>query len=144
MACVVAIYIFCRIYESLGKLTDECDYESITMSFLAKSKSQITTSVKANLYQLRRSFICSISLKEIILEILNDNIESMNDLVKYCKENQLPKNGLEEFQNDYDKKTSVSWYRGKIFISPTLNPAFRTQGISSVAKLGFFIRNLHP
>ncbi|CAF1320007.1 unnamed protein product, partial [Rotaria magnacalcarata] len=169
MPTVDAIYIFCDnkerheswskdwpkirgvftsikpICESLENVAHECDHDSIPMSFVPK---QIVAEGAAgpdqkNLDQLPPSYMYSVIFKDIILEIDDDDEKSMNTLVNFCRQKEIPEIQINLLQSTYHEKSPVWWYTNQMFLYGMLNHALRTLDMERMTKLGFFIRSLH-
>ncbi|CAF2071001.1 unnamed protein product [Rotaria magnacalcarata] len=169
MPTVDAIYIFCGnkaphepwakdwskirgvftsikpICESLKKVAHECDHDLIPMSFIPKQTMAggATGSDQKNLNQLPPTYMYSVIFKDIILEINDPDSKSMNALVKFCREKNIPEQEINEFRRNYHSKSAVWWYTKEIFLYGMLNRGLRSLDMEAMCKLGFFIRKLH-
>ncbi|CAF1977992.1 unnamed protein product [Rotaria magnacalcarata] len=169
MPTVDAIYIFCGnkarhepwakdwskirgvftsikpICESLKKVAHECDHDSIPMSFVPKQMltKGTASSDEQNHNQLPPNYMYSVIFKEIILEINDPDSKSMNTLVKYCREKNIPEQEINEFRHNYHSESAVWWYTKEIFLYGMLNRGLRSLDMEAMSKLGFFIRSLH-
>ncbi|CAF1997137.1 unnamed protein product [Rotaria magnacalcarata] len=169
MPTVDAIYIFCGnkarhepwakdwpkirgvftsikpICESLKKVAHECDHDSIPMSFVPKQivTEGTTASDEQNHNQLPPTYMYSVIFKDIILEINDADSKSMNALVKFCREKNIPEQEINEFRRNYHSKSAVWWYTKEIFLYGMLNRGLRSLDMETMCKLGFFIRKLH-
>ncbi|CAF1273462.1 unnamed protein product [Rotaria magnacalcarata] len=169
MPTVDAIYIFCGnkarhepwakdwpkirgvftsikpICESLKKVAHECDHDSIPMSFVPKQivTEGTTASDEQNHNQLPPTYMYSVIFKDIILEINDADSKSMNALVKFCREKNIPEQEINEFRRNYHSKSAVWWYTKEIFLYSMLNRGLRSLDMEAMSKLGFFIRKLH-
>ncbi|CAF2035609.1 unnamed protein product, partial [Rotaria magnacalcarata] len=74
----------------LTKATQSCDHDAIPMSFIPKRQMSEAASTKQNLDQLPPSYMYSVIFKDIILEIDHDDNKSMNTLVIYCRQQNIP------------------------------------------------------
>ena len=166
MAQVDAIYIFCGnkarheswakdwpkirgvftsikpICESLKKVAHACDHDSIPMSFVPK-QTMAKGSDQKNLDQLPPTYMYSVIFKDIILEIDDDDVKSMNTLEVYCRDQNIPETEVIDFKRKYRQKSPVWWYTKEIFLYGMLNRGLRSLDMEAMTKLGFFIRHLH-
>lgn len=85
----------------------------------------------------------SVLFKEILLEINEEDRESINNLINYCRDHGIDESQLNYFKSDYHKKTAVWWYSEEMFLYGMLNRALRSLDMEVMIKLGFFIRSLH-
>ncbi|CAF2847410.1 unnamed protein product [Rotaria sp. Silwood2] len=131
------------ICESLKKVARQCNHDSITMSFVPKRTVIDAASIEKSLDELPPSYMYSVLFKEIILEIHEDDVKSVDQLVAYCSKQDVAKSQLEYFQREYQHKSVVWWYTEDIFLYGMLNYGLRTLDMEIMSKMGFFIRNLH-
>ncbi|CAF4917474.1 unnamed protein product, partial [Rotaria magnacalcarata] len=133
------------ICESLKKVAHECDHDSIPMSFVPKRMltKGTASSDEQNHNQLPPNYMYSVIFKEIILEINDPDSKSMNTLVKYCREKNIPEQEINEFRHNYHSESAVWWYTKEIFLYGMLNRGLRSLDMEAMCKLGFFIRKLH-
>ncbi|CAF3955026.1 unnamed protein product [Rotaria sp. Silwood1] len=131
------------IWESLKKVARQCDHDKILMSFVPKRTMPATASDQQNLDQLESTYMYSLLFKEIILGIDEDNAKSVKDLVAYCRQQEISESELKDFQDQYHQKSPVWWYTCDIFLYSMLNRALRSLDMEAMAKMGFFVRNLH-
>ncbi|CAF1295657.1 unnamed protein product [Adineta steineri] len=168
MKNVHAIYIFCEnkekheqwtkqwskikdvfteikpLCESLRKMAHQCDHNAIPMSFVSKQMAPLAAaSNQPNLDQLEPTFMYSLLFKDIVLEIDDDDTKSVKDLVAYCRLQNVSESQLNEFQDEYRKRSTIWVYSRSSFLYSMLNRALRTFDIEAMIKMGFFIRNLH-
>ncbi|CAF2056713.1 unnamed protein product [Rotaria magnacalcarata] len=164
MAQVDAIYIFCGnktrhagwtkywpkiegvfisitpICESLKKVARECDHETIPMSFVSK---RMVAPGEQNINELPSSYMYTMLFKEIALEIDEDDGNSVNNLIAFCRNKGAPESELRQFQHGYQQKSPIWCYSQEIFLYGMLNCALRSLDMETMAKMGFFIRKLH-
>ncbi|CAF3567269.1 unnamed protein product [Rotaria sp. Silwood1] len=171
MTHVDAIYIFCRnkarheqwakewpkiegvfteitsICESLKQVAHDCDHDAIPMSFVPKrimaDEAATAVSDQQHLDQLEPSFMYSVLFKEIVLEISEDDTKAVKDLSVYCRKKGILEAEIEDFQRKYHQRSPIWWYTREIFLYGMLNRALRSLDMEVMAKVGFFIRNLH-
>ncbi|CAF3377101.1 unnamed protein product [Rotaria sp. Silwood2] len=131
------------ICKRLKKVARECDHDKIPMSFLPKQIMIEAASSQQNINQLEPSYMYSVLFKEIILEMDADDVKPINDLVVYCRQQQISETQLKYFQNKYHQKSPIWWYTCECFLYGMLNKALRLLDMEAMTKMGFFIRNLH-
>ncbi|CAF2156445.1 unnamed protein product [Rotaria magnacalcarata] len=127
----------------LTKATQSCDHAAIPMSFIPKRQISEAASSEQNLNQLPPSYMYSVIFKDIILEIDHDDNKSMNTLVNFCRQKNIPEIQINLLQSNYHEESPVWWYTKPIFLYGMLNRALRTLDMEGMTKLGFFIRSLH-
>jgi len=131
------------IYQSLNKAIRGCNYEMISMSFVSKKMIEAATLDKNNTDQLPSAYMYTLLFKEVVLEIKDDSTEDMKNLANYCREHGINEGELQEFQDDYSRKTPVWWYTAEIFLYGMLNQALRQMQMETMLKMSFYIRHLH-
>ncbi|CAF3409824.1 unnamed protein product [Rotaria socialis] len=133
------------ICESLKKVAHECDHDSIPMSFVPKQTmaGEATDPDQRNLDQLPPTYMYSVIFKDIILEIDDADSNSVNTLVRFCREKGIPEQEINEFKRNYHQESAVWWYTKEIFLYGMLNRGLRSLDMEAMSKLGFFIRKLH-
>ncbi|CAF4094716.1 unnamed protein product, partial [Rotaria sordida] len=83
-------------------------------------------------------------LKEALLEIEDDDAESIKELVEYCRRHSdASEITLEKIEREYRDHTPIWWYTGPYFIYSMLNRGLRQMDVDIILKMGFFIRHLH-
>ncbi|CAM4849285.1 unnamed protein product [Rotaria magnacalcarata] len=131
------------ICTQLTKVTKSCDHDAIPMSFIPKREISEAVSNRQNLDQLPPSYMYSIIFKDIILEIDHDDKKSMNTLVNFCRQQNIPEIQINQLQCTYHQQSPVWWYTKPMFLYSMLNRALRMLDMEVMIKLGFFIRSLH-
>ncbi|CAF3359132.1 unnamed protein product [Rotaria socialis] len=133
------------ICESLRKVARECDHDTIPMSFVSKQTiaEGAADSNKTTRDQLPPSYMYSVIFKDIILEIEDDVAKSINTLLVFCRQKDIPESELDHFQRVYKQKSPIWWYTNEMFLYGMLNCALRSLDMEAMTKLGFFIRSLH-
>ncbi|CAF4218865.1 unnamed protein product [Rotaria magnacalcarata] len=144
------IFAFCSSTDShkawakeWSKVTKSCDHDAIPMSFIPKREISEAVSNRQNLDQLPPSYMYSIIFKDIILEIDHDDKKSMNTLVNFCRQQNIPEIQINQLQCTYHQQSPVWWYTKPMFLYSMLNRALRMLDMEVMIKLGFFIRSLH-
>ncbi|CAF3823089.1 unnamed protein product [Rotaria sp. Silwood1] len=97
----------------------EYDHHAIPMSFVPKLMIDTViapaVSDKQNLDQLEPSFMYSLLFKKVLLEIDEDDAKPLQDLVVYCRSQNIPEPQLELFQQEYYLKTPVWCFMGDVY-----------------------------
>ncbi|CAF4639228.1 unnamed protein product, partial [Rotaria magnacalcarata] len=144
------IFVFCSSTDShkawakeWSKVTQSCDHDAIPMSFIPKREMSEVASNRQNLDQLPPSYMYSIIFKDIVLEIDGEDAKSINTLVIYCRQQNIPEIQINLLQSNYHQKSPVWWYTKPMFLYSMLNRALRLLDMEAMIKLGFFIRSLH-
>ncbi|CAF4351663.1 unnamed protein product, partial [Rotaria magnacalcarata] len=146
------IFVFCSNKDEhnvwaneWSKVTQSCDHDAISMSFISKREISEAVSNKQNLDQLPPSYMYSITFKDIVLEIDDDDddAKSINTLVIYCRQKEIPEIQINSLQSTYHQKSPVWWYSKPMFLHSMLNRVLRMLDMEGMMKLGFFIRSLH-
>jgi tetratricopeptide (TPR) repeat protein len=169
MHIVDAIYIFCSdktmdeewtkqwskiqgvfistqaICESLKTACRQVDHDAIPMCFVQKQTlTTIRTSTQEkNFNQLPPSYMYSCIFKDIVLEIDEDDTKAIKNLLAYCQSQNIQNTELQCFKKEYKSKSALWWYMSQTFVYAMLNHALRTLDTGMMAKMGFFVRNLH-
>ena len=125
--------------QALQETAKRCDQNLMSMSFVTSSASTVS-----NLDQPEVSFMYTQLLKEMVLETYNENKEKhIKDFVNYCRKNSLGGNGINKFEQEYYNQTPVWWYTSNILLYTMVNRGLRILEVTSILKIGFFIRDLH-
>ncbi|CAF1197768.1 unnamed protein product [Adineta steineri] len=83
-------------------------------------------------------------LKQTILEIEDDDKESMKELAEYCRfQKIIDEEQIDKMEHEYYDHTPIWWYTAPYFIYSMLNAGLREMDIDIILKMNFFIRHLH-
>ncbi|CAF4214497.1 unnamed protein product, partial [Rotaria sp. Silwood2] len=83
-------------------------------------------------------------LKEALLEIEDDDVQSIKALGEYCREqDDISEDQIKQIELEYRKHTPIWWYTAETFMYPMLNRGLRQMDVDIIMKMGFFIRHLH-
>ncbi|CAF3034321.1 unnamed protein product, partial [Rotaria sp. Silwood2] len=83
-------------------------------------------------------------LKEALLEIEDDDKNSIKDLADYCcEQDDIPEDQIKQVEREYRNHTPIWWYTAETFMYPMLNRGLRQMDVDIILKMGFFIRHLH-
>ena len=130
------------IYQALKPTTQQCQHDSIAMSFISMDNKVSTI----NLNQLEPSFMYTQLMKEILLE-MEDDTTSIPIFTDYCrriyKDNKCQLDIIDEFEYTYQSETAIWWYTRQCLIFEMLNQALRELQGDVIINMGFFIRHLH-
>jgi hypothetical protein len=113
-----------HMYESLKKVTQQYDHNAIPMSFVSNETTAAVISGEQNLDQLEPSYMYSVLFKEIILDVDEDDEKSIQDLLIYCRQQNISESELSYFQRDYQERSPIWMYSKESFVYRMLNKAF--------------------
>ena len=129
------------ISESIKRLLRLYDEDNTPFSCITAENAE-----SANLDQLPPSFMYTQLIKEIILD-LEYNEQSIKDFVTYFNQHHayydIDLKSVTAFAENYDLYTSIWWYTSPSFVYSILNKVLRNLETSTIAKMAFFIRDLH-
>ncbi|CAF2256653.1 unnamed protein product [Rotaria magnacalcarata] len=103
------------ICESLYELHRQVAQDAIPISLVPK-RVVSEASNQQTVDQLEPSFMYSTLLREILLEINEDDAKSKKRLVAYHHKKRIPESQLEYFQKEYHNKSSIWWYTSECFL----------------------------
>ena len=130
------------ICEALKKAAQQCEQDSMTISFVATSGD----ASKKNLDQLPPSFMYTQILKEILLSITFEQ-QHIDEFIQYCRETLAENEGelknVKKFEEQYHEQTPIWWYTFECFLYPMVNRTLRLLDASMIVTMGFFIVDLH-
>ncbi|CAF2930213.1 unnamed protein product [Rotaria sp. Silwood2] len=110
-----------------------CDREQIDRSL-----------VPIDFNRLDSLFMYTKLLKEALLQIEDDDQQSIKDLAQYCwEDDDIDPDEIKFMIEEYGKHRPIWWYSKKTFLYSTLNYGLRQMDIDIIMKMGFFIRDLH-
>ena len=130
------------ICEELKEAADQCDQNTISISFIATDEELSNQSLD----QINQSFIYTQVLKEILLTIEFD-AQSLENFIIYCRE-QFADNSIElvnitKLKEEYEEDKAIWWYTYECFLYSLLNRVLRMMEVDTIINMGFFIRHLH-
>ncbi|CAF5046180.1 unnamed protein product, partial [Rotaria sp. Silwood1] len=83
-------------------------------------------------------------LKEILLEMKEDDAKSFKELIEFCgRQKDIDKAQIDEFAQKYSSHPPIWWYTYDSFIYGMLNRGLRRMEVDIMLKMAFFIRALH-
>ncbi|CAF0983593.1 unnamed protein product [Rotaria sp. Silwood1] len=83
-------------------------------------------------------------LKEIFLDIEDDDTKLIKELAEYCRlQNDIDEDEIAKVEQEYHDHTPIWWYTAPFFMNSVLNCGLRLMDVDIVLRLGFFIRDLH-
>ncbi|CAF0957808.1 unnamed protein product [Adineta steineri] len=125
------------ICEALKETAHQCEQNAIPMSFVGSNKK---------LDQLDPSFMYTQIIKEILLTITFKQ-NHIQDYIDYCRDvfagNTKEIEKIKQLEREYHNKTPIYWYTCQVFLYPMLNRALRLIDTDIIARMGFFISDLH-
>lgn len=141
-----------KLRGSFNQITRICDlikrnFRLSDMSYMPFTFLSSTESLKASMLdELDRSFMYSLLLKEIFLDIEEDT-QTKQELVEFWRHqytgNSAMLKTIDEFEHKYDRHSSIWWYTKEPFIYSAVNRALRELEIDILMKMKFIIRDLH-
>jgi tetratricopeptide (TPR) repeat protein len=126
------------ICDAVQKAARQCDQDLISINFV-----QAIQTLNPNLNRQDQSFMYTQLFKEILLEVGDDDRESIKGLVDYCREQNIDSSLIAKFEAEYCLHTPIWWYTWNGFLYSMINRALRTLEVTTLLKVGFFIRHLH-
>ena len=130
-----------HISESIKRFLRRYDEDNIPFSCITAE-----TIANPNLDQLPPSFMYTQLIKETILE-LEYNEQSIKDFLTYFKQHHayyvIDLKSVTALAENYHSHTSIWWYSSPSFVCSILNKVLRNRETSTIAKMAFFIRDLH-
>ncbi|CAF4178891.1 unnamed protein product, partial [Rotaria sordida] len=116
------------ICEALKTDCENCDRGMISISF----------------NRIDPLFMYTQLLKEVLLEIEDDDAKSIKELIEYCRlHSDASEVTLDKIEREYRNHTPIWWYTAPYFIYSMLNRGLRQMDVDIILKMGFFIRHLH-
>jgi len=130
------------ICEALKKTTQDCDRNSINISFVKPSDE-----ISNEAFDLvDSSFMYTQLLKEIILTI-DFQPKHINEFLTYCRQlfsvNASELEHVNMIEKDYRPQQAIRWYTSSCLLYTMLNRALRLMEVDLIIKMGFFVRDLH-
>ncbi|UJR12819.1 hypothetical protein I4U23_016993 [Adineta vaga] len=118
--------------------------EEVSISIVKPSFASLQTTHQS----IKINFLFFLSYIDVLSRMDLDSREAMyNDFVSFCEDyytNNRPDLGtLNDFQHNYSPSDAVQWYTRDTFIYRILNKALRTEDITVLYKLRFYIVDLH-
>ena len=117
-----------QICKALQIDRERCDRDSIPISFRS----------------IDPSFMYSQLLKEIFLEIEDDDRKSIKELAEYCRlQDDIAEDEIQKVELEYRRYSPIWWYTAPYFVYTMLNKGLRALDVDILLKMSFFIRHLH-
>jgi tetratricopeptide (TPR) repeat protein len=130
------------ICEALKQATQDCDHNSISISFAKKTEGATGPSHDT----LDSSFMYTQILKEILLTIDFDQ-GHIQEFLTYCREqfagNDAELKNVDKIAKEYRRRQPIWWYTYECFLYSMLNRALRLMEVDLITTMGFFVRDLH-
>ena len=146
-----AVYVFCenkaaheqwasKITKVKGVYTD---IKSICKRLQIDRENCDRAMVSISFNGIDALFVYTQLLKEAILQIQDDDKESLKQLAEYCRSQEdIPENQIVELETEYRSHTPIWWYTAPYFLYSMLNRGLRLMDAEIIMKTGFFIRHL--
>ena len=133
-----------KIGSQMEKDIRQNDSDSIT--FQTFTRSTDVNRVVSN--ELNSSFMYSQLIKEMLvdpeLEYDQDYIDTFIDVCRAENEGNVSQlMNITSFQTNYRNHSAAWWYTKESFLYSTVNRALRTQDVTTLFMMAFFIRDLH-
>jgi hypothetical protein len=118
------------------------------ISFQTFSPLTSGTAHVSSLNRLDSSFMYSQLIKEMLVDAKLEYDEDYMDIfVDACRtenqDNDAQLANITRFRDTYKEHSAVWWYTKESFLYSTVNKALRTQDVTTLFMMGFFIRDLH-
>jgi tetratricopeptide (TPR) repeat protein len=130
------------ICKALKQATQDCDHNSISISFVKKTYG----ATGPNHDTLDSSFMYTQILKEILLTI-DFNEGHIKEFLIYCREklagNDAELKNVDMIEKEYLDRKPIWWYTYQYFLYSTVNRALRLMEADLIVNMGFFLRDLH-
>ncbi|CAF2997071.1 unnamed protein product, partial [Rotaria sp. Silwood2] len=155
---IYSIYIFCRQQSKYEKWATKewpkvkgvfTEIDSICNSVRQAARECDEDSVVIT-GQIEPSFMYSLLFKEIILEIEFAETKEIKDLTDYARNkyvgNEKQVKLIDEFARDYHgnvENKPIWWYTRQCFTYSMINKALGKLDVSTLMKMGIFMRDLH-
>ena len=127
------------ICEALKQASQQCEQNSIPMSFIATSGD----GANKNLDRLDPMFMYTQIMKEILLTIKFEP-QHFKEFINYCRhifvENEGELKNVDKFEQKYLNETPIWWYTCQCFLFPMLNRALRMSNVDIIIKMVFFYK----
>jgi tetratricopeptide (TPR) repeat protein len=99
-----------------------------------------------NLNELDQSFICSLILKDVLIN--NEvNPQVATEFIRFCrkhyKNNSYESNIIDEYRKKDKELSPIKWYTRECFMYSMLNRALRLYDMEILTQITFFVRDLH-
>ncbi|CAF1516321.1 unnamed protein product [Adineta ricciae] len=128
---------------ALQRAKRQLNQNSIEISFISINETTVQ-----DVHELEPSFMYTQLLKEILMEINDENdTRAIEELSVYCHnlyaDNKVELNNIDQFVREYHDHTPIWWYTYECFLYPMLNRSLRMLEVNVILKIGFFLRHLH-
>ncbi|CAF4441201.1 unnamed protein product [Rotaria sp. Silwood2] len=149
---LVSIYIFCDnqvIHERWAKIMAKvkgvyAQIEPICEALQIDRGNCDRAMISISFNGIDPLFMYTQFLKEALLDIEDDDANSIKELVEYCRlQGDASEKTIEKIEEEYHNHSPIWWYTGPYFIYSMLNCGLRQMDVDIIMKMGFFIRHLH-
>jgi hypothetical protein len=131
------------ICEALKHAAQSYEHDAISISFVATNTGDASSET---LHRLDPSFMYTQILKEIFLTI-EFGEQHIQQFIDYCREqfadNDLELSNIRQLETKYRTETPIWWYTCQCFLCPLLNLGLRVMDANIIARMVFFIVDLH-
>ena len=111
-----------------------------------RRNSNLISNTSVNLNRLDSSFMYTQQLKEIILEMEDDD-KAKKELIQFWRKTNTDLSNrmiiIDEFEQYYHIHSPIWWYTRGCFLYSMINQGLRSQEINVIIQTRFFIRELH-
>ncbi|CAF4220635.1 unnamed protein product [Rotaria sp. Silwood2] len=127
-----------------------CELMKIAANNIEKDSIDTSITLNSNVTDrnmdfIDKSYMYTLLLKEILVAMKHDK-RSIQAFVTYCCDshgNELPKQEIEQFEQQYHQHSPIWWYTAPHFLYSMLENSLKTLDFEAIIKLGFFIQDLH-
>ncbi|CAF3830391.1 unnamed protein product [Rotaria sp. Silwood1] len=149
---LVSIYILCdnqSIHEEWAKTIPKVkgiytQIEPICKALQIDRRNCDQDMISISFNRIDPLFMYTQLLKEALLQIEDDDANSIKELVEYCRlQDDVSKTTLDKIEREYRNHSPIWWYTGPYLIYSMLNCGLRQMDVDIILKMGFFIRHLH-
>ncbi|CAF3547870.1 unnamed protein product [Rotaria sp. Silwood1] len=148
-----SVYVFCddkSVHEQWAKTIPKIkgvytDIKAICKALQADREDCDRAMISLSFNGIDPLFMYTQLLKEVLLEIKDDDTKSVKEFVDFCRcqEEDIDEEEIDQFEREYRSDKSIWWYTAETFIYPMLNRSLRLMEVDIILKMGFFIQQLH-
>ncbi|CAF2603110.1 unnamed protein product [Rotaria sp. Silwood2] len=147
-----SIYVFCgnpSLHEQWAKTMFKVkgvhnDIEPICKALQSDRERCDRSLISISFHGTDALFMYTQLVKEVLLEIDDDDAKSIKELVEYCRlQDDIAEDEIKQIEQEYHSHTPIWWYTAPYFIHSMLNRGLRVLDVDIILKMGFFIRHLH-
>ncbi|CAF0994011.1 unnamed protein product [Rotaria sp. Silwood1] len=147
-----SVYVFCgdqlvheqwvsKIHKVKGVYTK---IEPICEALQIDRKNCDRAMISMNFNGIDPLFMYTRLLKEALLNMEDDDTNSIKELTEYCdQQGDIDKGEIKKIEREYRDHTPIWWYTAPYFVYSVLNRGLRLMDVDIILRMGFFIRHLH-